>query len=215
MVIGKNYILICKKNIMTKIRISRIAAICVLIFILFPLANGEGSCDYSIEILVEKKIFEVREFTFKSRIAKVSGDTSNVSSKISIVDGEGNIIKEYNPWKDEPVPIKRTSNAYTPNLRKGEYELMASVSPDCSESDLSNNEAVYSFTIYEENSVNDDSASKKTSSESKKDKTSRNIGDTSEEQRDFQQTNSMDITNTGNTNSDNTEYENEVTLTDI
>lgn len=106
-----------------------------------------ASCDWSLEIILNKTVFTTEEFSWKMRATKVAGDATQLSSTATIEDAEGNVTKSYTPWNSEDATSQKTSSSYSPNLQPGVYLLNANLSAACTESDMSNNKAAKIFTI--------------------------------------------------------------------
>ncbi|MFH0868207.1 MAG: lamin tail domain-containing protein [Candidatus Woesearchaeota archaeon] len=112
-----------------------------------PGFNNDGSiivqqdCNYAIEFILSKTMFEnSSEFTFKVRASKVSGQQTNFTSRASIEDLNGKLIKEYRPFTNESITNQRTSTEYTPNLEEGKsYIMSANITVQCNDTSQENN----------------------------------------------------------------------------
>lgn len=119
----------------------------VLNFVVFNTFVYAESCDYSIEVLMDKGSFSSDEFNFQLRAVKVEGVPTVFAGTANIEDSGGKIVKEYKPWSNQTVSIKRTSSKYSPNLQPGDYKVNAEIGVECDDTDLSNNEISREFTI--------------------------------------------------------------------
>ena len=107
-------------------------------------ANDESllsGCDYAVEFILAKTVFDnSSEFSFKIRASKVSGSSTNFTSRAKIEDLNGKLIREYEPFTNEPITKQRTSTEYTPNLEDGKsYFMGLNVTVQCSDTNEDNN----------------------------------------------------------------------------
>ncbi len=108
-----------------------------------------GTCDWKIEIILNKTLFNREDFDFRVRATNLYDKKTNITGRIYISDFFGNIVKEYKPWTNSSATLKRTSSKYTPNLDKGmAYLINATLQISCNESDLTNNYDTKLFAIY-------------------------------------------------------------------
>jgi len=103
-------------------------------------------CDWNISILLNKTVFLPKEFTWRIKAVKLSGDSTMLTSKVTIEDSEG-ITNYYSPWNSEESTIQKTSSTYTPNLKPGFYIIKSNLSTSCQDLDTSNNKDAQIFTI--------------------------------------------------------------------
>ncbi len=102
---------------------------------------GSNNCDWKIEVLVNKTIFENKdEFEFKMRASKIEGDSTNLTGEVNIYDLSGNEIKEYKPWANEHSTNQKTSTKYSPSLEEGKsYMITANLEVQCDDTNPNNN----------------------------------------------------------------------------
>ncbi len=98
-------------------------------------------CDFQTEIILSNTLFEDPDnFSFRLRAVKNKGTTTNFTMRAKIIDLFDSIIKEYSPFTNASITKQRTSSTYSPNLQEGRsYYLIANISTDCEDSDISNN----------------------------------------------------------------------------
>ncbi len=114
------------------------------------------TCDWKITILLNKTVFLSEEFTWRIKAEKLIGDSTQLSSKVTIEDSDG-ITNDYLPWTAEDSTSQKTSSTYTPNLKPGAYIIKANLSTACQDTDTSNNKEALIFTIKEATSKASDS----------------------------------------------------------
>lgn len=107
-------------------------------------ANDESltsSCDYAVEFILSKTVFEnASEFSFKIRASKVSGSSTNFTSRVKIEDLNGKLIREYEPFTNESITKQRTSAEFTPNLEEGRsYFMDSNITVQCDDTNKNNN----------------------------------------------------------------------------
>jgi len=107
-------------------------------------ANDErllSSCDYAVELILAKTVFDnSSEFSFKIRASKISGSSTNFTSRAKIEDLNGKLITEYEPFTNESITKQRTSTEYTPNLDEGKsYFMDSNVTVQCNDTNKNNN----------------------------------------------------------------------------
>lgn len=113
-----------------------------LIFIFSSLAYitfAQSTCDYKVEILLDKEEFEVEEFTWRMRAIKVEGGSTNITGTAEIKDSNDKIVKTYKPWTSASISKQKTSSEYTPNLKPNKYEITAEISVECDDTNKDNN----------------------------------------------------------------------------
>ena len=100
-----------------------------------------SGCDYAVEFILAKTVFEnSSEFLFKIRASKVSGSSTNFTMKAKIEDLNGKLIKEYNPFTNEPITKQRTSAEFTPNFEEGKsYFMDSNITVECGDTNEDNN----------------------------------------------------------------------------
>lgn len=100
-----------------------------------------AGCDWKIEILLNKTIFENKdEFEWQMRAFKINGDPTIITGRATIEDLFGNIVKEYEPWTNESSTYQKTSAKYSPSLEEGKtYIITASLEVECDDTYLKNN----------------------------------------------------------------------------
>ncbi|MEK6869065.1 MAG: hypothetical protein AABX74_02460, partial [Nanoarchaeota archaeon] len=77
---------------------------------------------------------------FKIRASKVSGSSTNFTSRAKIEDLNGKLIREYSPFTNESITKQRTSTEFTPNLDEGKSYLMDSnITVQCNDTNKNNN----------------------------------------------------------------------------
>ncbi len=106
-------------------------------------ANDESllsGCDYAVEFILSKEVFDnSSEFSFKIRASKVSGSSTNFTSKAKIEDLNGKSIREYEPFTNESITKQRTSTEYTPNLEEGKsYFMDLNITVQCDDTNKNN-----------------------------------------------------------------------------
>jgi hypothetical protein len=100
-----------------------------------------SSCDYAVEFILAKTVFDnSSDFSFKVRASKVSGQSTNFTSRAKIRGLNGKLIKEYRPFTNEPITKQRTSTKYTPNLDVGKsYFMDSNITLECDDTNTANN----------------------------------------------------------------------------
>ena len=115
------------------------------IFIIFAVSlpftsfAQQPECDYKVEVLVDGQEFESNDFTWRMQAAKIEGKSTNITGKAKIEDSGGKVVKSYKPWVSDSISKQKTSNKYTPNLKPGEYEIMAEINVECDDINKDNN----------------------------------------------------------------------------
>ena len=107
-------------------------------------ANDESllsGCDYAVEFILAKTVFDnSSEFSFKIRASKVSGSSTNFTSRAKIEDLNGKLIREYEPFTNESITKQRTSAEYTPDLEEGKsYFMDSDITVQCNDTNENNN----------------------------------------------------------------------------
>tara|TARA_Y100000310_G_scaffold342247_1_gene444638 strand:+ start:44285 stop:46003 length:1719 start_codon:yes stop_codon:yes gene_type:complete len=99
-----------------------------------------SSCDYAVGFILAKTVFDnSSEFSFKVRTSKVSGSSTNFTSRAKIEDLNGKLIKEYKPFTNQSITKQRTSTEYTPNLEEGKsYFLDSNITIQCNDTNAEN-----------------------------------------------------------------------------
>lgn len=100
-----------------------------------------SGCDWKIEILLNKTIFENKdEFEWQMRASKINGDSTNITGIAIIQDLFGNIVKEYATWTNLSSTYQKTSTKYSPSLEEGKaYIITAGLEVQCNDVNLENN----------------------------------------------------------------------------
>jgi len=117
---------------------------------IYQLQSIEGNnCDWEIEILLNKTVFENKdEFEWQMRATKINGDSTNITGRATIEDLFGNIMKEYKPWTNSSSTYKKTSTKYSPSLEEGKpYTITANLQVQCDDTNLDNNIDQKTITI--------------------------------------------------------------------
>ena len=101
----------------------------------------EQGCDYAVEFIVAKTIFDnSSDFSFKIRTSKISGSSTNFTSRAKIEDLNGKLIKEYKPFTNQSITKQRTSTTYTPNLEEEKsYFMDSNITVQCNDTNIENN----------------------------------------------------------------------------
>jgi len=101
----------------------------------------EQGCDYGVEFILAKTAFEnASEFSFQIRASKITGSSTNFTSRAAIKDLNDRLIREYKPFTNQSITRHRTSTLYTPNLEEGRsYIMSANVTVACNDTSLVNN----------------------------------------------------------------------------
>ena len=107
----------------------------------------ENECDYSIDILLDDNQFESKDFTWRMKATKIEGGQTTITGTAKIEDKNGKTVKSYKPWLSEPISRQKTSSKYTPNLKPGNYEIIAEIKVQCDDKDEGNNLDKKSITI--------------------------------------------------------------------
>ncbi len=112
----------------------------MLIFIVCLSYNtfADSECDYKVEILVDKEVFEKEEFSWRMIATKIDGVATNITGTAEI-QSNNKTIKNYKPWNSEPISRQKTSSKYTPNLNPGEYKIIANINVECNDINKDNN----------------------------------------------------------------------------
>jgi hypothetical protein len=110
---------------------------------------SEDGCDYAVVFILAKTMFDnSSDFTFKIRASKVTGTTTNFTSRAKIEDLNGRLIKEYKPFTNTSITRQRTTSTYTPNLEEGKsYILEANITTHCNDTIIDNNLDTQIITI--------------------------------------------------------------------
>jgi len=108
-----------------------------------------SGCDYAIGFILTKTVFEnSSEFSFKIRASKVSGSSTNFTSRAKIEDLNGKLIREYKPFTNQSITRQRTSTEYTPNLEEGKsYIMNSNITLQCNDTNTINNFDIRIITI--------------------------------------------------------------------
>tara|TARA_Y100000310_G_scaffold320726_1_gene377464 strand:+ start:130 stop:1887 length:1758 start_codon:yes stop_codon:yes gene_type:complete len=111
--------------------------------------SSEDGCDYAVVFILAKTMFDnSSDFTFKIRASKVTGTTTNFTSRAKIEDLNGRLIKEYKPFTNTSITRQRTTSTYTPNLEEGKsYILEANITSQCNDTIIDNNLDTQIITI--------------------------------------------------------------------
>lgn len=133
----------------------------------------QSQCDYKVEIMIDSEEFEPADFTWRMKATKIEGKSTNITGTAEI-KSDGRTVKSYKPWTSASIAKQKTSNEYTPNLKPGEYEIIAEIKVDCDDANDGNNKDTKTIKIKGEidedkkgknEDTNDDAeASKETSS---------------------------------------------------
>ncbi len=101
----------------------------------------EQGCDYAVELIFQKTIFQnSSEFSFRAMALKIKGPPTNFTARAKIEGLNGNLLKEYSPFTNEPITTQRTSTEYSPNLEEGKpYAVSANISVQCYDINAENN----------------------------------------------------------------------------
>ncbi|MDP3766106.1 MAG: hypothetical protein Q8R04_06355 [Nanoarchaeota archaeon] len=99
----------------------------------------QSECDYKIEVLVDGEEFEKEDFKWRMRANKIDGKSTNITGTAEIKDSEGNTVKSYKPWTSDSISKQKTSSEYSPNLKSGNYEIIAEINVECSDTNKDNN----------------------------------------------------------------------------
>ena len=121
--------------------------VCLIIFALVSSSVIAVDCDYEMKILMDRSNYSSGELSFKIKALNIEGPAANSSSKLQIKGLQGNLLREYAPWKNEKITIQRTSGSYSPNLEAGKYVILGSLDVDCEDSNASNNIVAMDFEI--------------------------------------------------------------------
>ena len=115
----------------------------------FSNGTGSASCDYEVQILLDKSIFESQdEFSWKLIARKIHGPATSISSQATIEDFYGNIEQTYTPFTEDSITTQKTSSTYSPNLDEGKsYIVSASIATACPDTNEENNVDERIFTI--------------------------------------------------------------------
>ena len=139
----------------------------MLIFIVMVSFNSlaqSSECDYSVEILLDDNEFESKDFTWRMKATKIEGQETAITGTAKIEDKNGKTAKSYNPWSSDSISRQKTSSKYTPNLKPGDYEIIAEIKVQCDDKDEGNNVDRKSITIrgnaVEEENKNEDAPEK-------------------------------------------------------
>ena len=100
----------------------------------------EQGCDYAVEFIVAKTIFDnSSDFSFKIKASKIGGSSTNFTSRAKIEGLNGKLIKEYRPFTNQPITKQRTSATYTPNLEEGQsYFMDSNITVQCNDTNAKN-----------------------------------------------------------------------------
>lgn len=123
-----------------------------------PFSAFAQECDYGIEILVDGDEFESQDFKWRMRAMKIEGKSTNITGTAEIESG-GNTVKSYKPWTSDSIAKQKTSNEYSPNLKPGDYEIIAEISVECDDTNKDNNVDKKEITIKGEAEKTDETKS--------------------------------------------------------
>ncbi|MBI2557859.1 hypothetical protein HYW20_00910 [Candidatus Woesearchaeota archaeon] len=123
-----------------------ILALFVALLSYFSFAQ-QPECDYAVEILADGEEFQKEDFTWRMMATKVEGKSTNMTGTAKIEDSSGSAVKTYKPWTSDSISKQKTSSKYTPNLKPGEYEIIAEISVECDDTSKDNNIDTKKITI--------------------------------------------------------------------
>lgn len=118
----------------------------------------QSQCDYKIEIMIDGEEFEPEDFTWRMKATKIEGKSTNITGTAKI-EADGKTVKSYKPWTSASIAKQKTSNEYTPNLKPGEYEIIAEIKVDCDDTNNGNNKDTKTINIKGEKEENKKSKS--------------------------------------------------------
>lgn len=127
-------------------RLLAFMAIFIVIISANSFAQGD-ECDYSVDILIDDNEFESKDFTWRMKATKIEGGQTTITGTAKIEDNNGKTAKSYKPWLSEAISRQKTSSKYTPNLKPGNYEIIAEINVGCDDKDPSNNADKEGITI--------------------------------------------------------------------
>ena len=130
------------------------ALIFMLIFAISVIDNSlaqQSLCDYKVEIIINNSEFESKDFSWRMKATKIDGKSTNITGTAEIEDSNGNIVKRYKPWANDSISKQKTSTAYSPNLKEGQYKVKAYINVSCEDEDKGNNVDIKTITIKEKN----------------------------------------------------------------
>ncbi len=121
------------------------------------IATPSTGCDWYLEVLMNKTVFEPQdEFEWQLRAKKQYGNKTITSATASIRDLTGNFVKSYKPWTNRTVTSRKSSSKYSPNLKKGKsYLLTAQMEVNCEDQELASNSIQQIFTLLDDPLGND------------------------------------------------------------
>ena len=116
-----------------------IAMAFVLLLALSCIALADDACDYKVEIIANGTDFAKEDFQWQMMATRLEGKPTNVTGKAEIMDLQGNVVKRYRPWTNEPISKQKTSSKYSPNLKEGSYKIVSEIALNCSDTNKNNN----------------------------------------------------------------------------
>ena len=129
----------------------RLAVIMVVVLYLFTSFSYAQECDYNVEILIQGTEFTKESFRWRMKAAKLEGVSTNITGVARIEDLNGNTIKSYKPWTNQPISKQKTSNEYSPNLNEGSYKIISEIIVGCDDMNKEDNTDTETITIKPEN----------------------------------------------------------------
>lgn len=116
----------------------KVLLIIMLLIVPYSSFAQQGECNYKVEILVNSTEFEKDDFTWRMKATKIEGKSTNITGTARI-ESNGETIKSYKPWTSEPISKQKTSSVYSPNLKSGNYNIIAEIGVECNDVNKGNN----------------------------------------------------------------------------
>lgn len=116
-----------------------IAIAFIIVLTMSCIALADADCDYEASIIANGTDFAREDFQWQMRAVRLQGGPANITGTAEIIDSEGNVVKRYKPWTNEPISKQKTSAKYSPNLKEGAYKIVSEISLSCNDINKNNN----------------------------------------------------------------------------
>lgn len=107
----------------------------------------EEGCDWYVYLNFDNFIFINDALSFGVEVGRLVGLPQNITVRGEIIDLNGEIVKTYAPWTNEPIANIK-SKSYSPNLPEGTYQIFFWIEDlQCEETDTDDNTIVALMAI--------------------------------------------------------------------
>lgn len=115
------------------------------------------SCDIGLELGLDTTIFNESNMAFNVLAERLLGEKPEITVKGKIEDINGEIVKEYSPWKEKEISDD-LSKSYSPRLKDGVYQLLFWLEDiSCNDSNEENNNVTSLIAVNPEYKKNESS----------------------------------------------------------